>query len=317
MTTILPIAQKVSKRRISREVCYFCHMLKSMTGFGQTSASLGSLSVSIEVKSLNSKFFDLNLRLPKRYAEKELEVRNLLTEKLERGKVSFSIDAHNSGKTDVSGRYNEELFVAYYEQLKKLATKVGAETGSLFSLALNSPEVQVANNSEDLSADEWTKLLGALKEALAKCEQFRLAEGKVLEQKLVGYIESIRTGLLEVEKLDPKRVDRVRARIKGSVTDFFGSEGFDANRLEQEIIFYIEKLDIHEERVRLKTHLDYFLQVMAEKQSNGKKLGFIAQEIGREINTIGSKANDADIQKHVVVMKEELEKIKEQLNNVL
>ncbi|MFM7858897.1 MAG: YicC/YloC family endoribonuclease, partial [Flammeovirgaceae bacterium] len=288
-------------------------MLKSMTGFGQTSLSLGPLSISIEVKSLNSKFFDLNLRLPKRYAEKELEVRNLLTDKLERGKVSFSIEMQNSGKMDVSGRYNEELFIAYYEQLKKLAIKVGADPSSLFSLALNVPEVQVANGSEELDVEEWSKVLAAVNDTLAKCEQFRLAEGRALEQKLASYIEAIRVGLQAAEMLDPKRIERIRTKIKNSITDFFGNEGFDANRLEQEIIFYIEKLDIHEERVRLKTHLDYFLHILSEKQSNGKKLGFIAQEIGREINTIGSKANDADIQKHVVAMKEELEKIKEQL----
>jgi uncharacterized protein (TIGR00255 family) len=154
-------------------------------------------------------------------------------------------------------------------------------------------------------------------EAINKCEHFRAEEGKSLEVKLSNYIGSIRLGLLEVEKIDPLRIEKIRNRIKGNITDFFGNEGFDANRLEQEIIFYIEKLDIHEERVRLKTHLDYFLKIMNEKQSNGKKLGFIAQEIGREINTIGSKANDAEMQKHVVMMKEELEKIKEQLNNVL
>jgi uncharacterized protein (TIGR00255 family) len=134
---------------------------------------------------------------------------------------------------------------------------------------------------------------------------------------LAEYIETIRKGLIEVEKIDPTRIEKIRSKIKGGITDFFGNEGFDANRLEQEIIFYIEKLDIHEERVRLKTHLDYFLNVLTDKQSNGKKLGFLSQEIGREINTIGSKANDAEMQKHVVAMKEELEKIKEQLNNVL
>ena len=150
-----------------------------------------------------------------------------------------------------------------------------------------------------------------------KFEQFRLAEGKSLEERLVQYIQSIQSCLLKVEELDPPRIEKIRNKIKGSVTDFFGSEGFDTNRLEQEIIYYIEKLDIHEERVRLKTHLEYFLKILHEKQSNGKKLGFIAQEIGREVNTIGSKANDAEMQKYVVAMKEELEKIKEQVNNVL
>ena len=187
----------------------------------------------------------------------------------------------------------------------------------IFQLALNSPEVIQGNGKEELDPAEWERVNKLVVEAIQKCEQFRLAEGKVLEEKLVGYIHAIGDGLKEVETLDPKRVEKVRSKIKGSITEFFGSEGFDPNRLEQEIIFYIEKLDIHEERVRLKTHLDYFLKALGDKQSNGKKLGFIAQEIGREINTIGSKANDAEMQKQVVMMKEELEKIKEQLNNVL
>lgn len=288
-----------------------------MTGFGQTTVAIGNLNVTIEVKSLNSKFLDINLRLPKKYTEKELEVRNLLSDKLERGKISFSIEIQSNGKVDVSQRYNEELFEAYYAQLKKLADRVNASHDTLFNLALNAPEVQSTNTKEELDPQEWEKMNAAILDALAKCDQFRLAEGKVLENKLESYLATIRAGLKEVEALDPKRIERVRAKIKGSIKDFFGSEGFDANRLEQEIIFYIEKLDIHEERVRLKTHLDYFLKIMGEKISNGKKLGFLAQEIGREINTIGSKANDAEIQKHVVVMKEELEKIKEQLNNII
>jgi uncharacterized protein (TIGR00255 family) len=292
-------------------------MLKSMTGFGQTTVATGNLNITIEVKSLNSKFLDINLRLPKKYAEKELEVRNLLSDKLERGKISFSIEIQSNGKADVSQRYNEELFEAYYAQLKKLADRVNASHDTLFNLALNAPEVQSTNTKEELDPQEWEKMNTAILDVLAKCDQFRLAEGKVLENKLESYLATIRAGLAEVEILDPKRIERVRAKIKGSIKDFFGSEGFDANRLELEIIFYIEKLDIHEERVRLKTHLDYFLKIMGEKISNGKKLGFIAQEIGREINTIGSKANDAEIQKHVVVMKEELEKIKEQLNNII
>lgn len=288
-----------------------------MTGFGQAAINHGPVNATVEVKSLNSKFLDVSLRLPKKYSEKELELRTILSEKLERGKISFGIELQSNGKVDVSQRYNEELFVAYYQQLKKLADKVGTDYSMLFNLALNAPEVQSTNAKEELDATEWEKIVEGIQEALAKCEQFRLAEGKSLEEKLISYIETIRKGLLEVEIQDPKRIEKIRAKIKGSVKDFFGSEGFDANRLEQEIIFYIEKLDIHEERVRLKTHLDYFLKIMNEKVSNGKKLGFIAQEIGREINTIGSKANDAEMQKHVVMMKEELEKIKEQLNNVL
>jgi uncharacterized protein (TIGR00255 family) len=209
------------------------------------------------------------------------------------------------------------LFVSYFNELKKLADKVGAGHDALFQMALNSPDVVQANGKEELDPAEWERVRTMLNEAINKCDHFRNEEGKSLEDKLKSYIENIRQGLLEVEKIDPKRIEKIRSRIKGSITDFFGSEGFDANRLEQEIIFYIEKLDIHEERVRLKTHLDYFIKGMGDKQSSGKKLGFISQEIGREINTIGSKANDAEMQKHVVMMKEELEKIKEQLSNVL
>jgi uncharacterized protein (TIGR00255 family) len=289
-----------------------------MTGFGQASINTGDVNIAVEVKSLNSKFLDLNLRLAKQFAEKELELRNLIAEKLERGKVSLSIDYQKTGRVDIRQSYNEALFIAYYNELKKLAEKVNIPSNDyIFQLALNSPEVIQGNGKEELEPAEWERVSRLVQEAVQKCEQFRVAEGKVLEEKLASYIHSIGLGLEEVELLDPKRVEKVRSKIKGNITEFFGNEGFDPNRLEQEIIFYIEKLDIHEERVRLKTHLDYFLKVLSDKQSNGKKLGFIAQEIGREINTIGSKANDAEMQKQVVMMKEELEKIKEQLNNVL
>jgi uncharacterized protein (TIGR00255 family) len=292
-------------------------MIKSMTGFGQATSNSGEGTLSIEVKSLNSKFLDLNLRLPKKFSEKELELRNLIADRLERGKVSLSIDFHPGLKQEIRQQYNDVLFVSYYTELKKLADKVGAPHDGLFQMALNSPDVVQSNGREELDTTEWERVVSLLEEAIKQCEKFRSTEGKSLEGKLAGYIENIHQGLLQVEEIDPKRVEKIRARIKGNITDFFGSEGFDANRLEQEIIFYIEKLDIHEERVRLKTHLDYFLKVIGEKQSSGKKLSFLAQEIGREINTIGSKANDAEMQKHVVLMKEELEKIKEQLNNVL
>ncbi|MBX2915174.1 MAG: YicC family protein [Cyclobacteriaceae bacterium] len=292
-------------------------MIKSMTGFGQATTNLGEGVISIEVKSLNSKFLDLNLRLPKKYAEKELALRNVISDKLERGKVSLSIDLQPGLKQEIKHHYNEALFASYYNELKRLAAQVSAPADGLFQIALNSPDVVQNNGREELDPAEWERVLSVLDEAIRHCDKFRSTEGKSLESKLSAYIENIRQGLLYVEELDPKRVEKIRARIKGNITDFFGSEGFDANRLEQEIIFYIEKLDIHEERVRLKTHLDYFLKVMDDKQSSGKKLGFIAQEIGREINTIGSKANDAEMQKYVVLMKEELEKIKEQLNNVL
>ncbi|MBX2964182.1 MAG: YicC family protein [Cyclobacteriaceae bacterium] len=292
-------------------------MIKSMTGYGQVVHEDSRVKISVEIKSLNSKFLDLILRFPKTLSDKEPELRNLISEKLERGKVSLTVDVTYHSEAEIKQTYNEELFTAYYAALKKLADKVVAPYDSLFELALNSPDVIQNKTSENTNDDEWQAVRKAVQEAVGRCDTFRCDEGNVLEKKLQEYCVSISRSLAEVEKLDTGRVEKVRQKLKGNITAFFGEEGFDMNRLEQEIIFYIEKLDIHEERVRLKTHLDYFLQALKEPQSNGKKLGFISQEIGREINTIGSKANDASMQKHVVAMKEELEKIKEQLGNVL
>jgi uncharacterized protein (TIGR00255 family) len=292
-------------------------MIKSMTGFGQATFHKDELNLTVEVKSLNSKFFDLGLRLPRVFSEKELEVRNMISDKLERGKISVAVEMQLTGKAEVRQQYNEELFVAYYTALKKLADKTMAGYEGLFELALTSPDVIVGGGKDELNPALWESFQKLLMDAITKCDQFRVTEGKVLGEKLVLYIKSIEGGLRTVEGLDPQRVEKIRARIKGNLVEFLGAEGVDMNRLEQELIFYIEKLDIHEERVRLQTHLNYFLKVLSEPQSNGKKLGFLAQEIGREINTIGSKANDAEMQKSVVLMKEELEKIKEQLNNVL
>jgi len=292
-------------------------MIKSMTGFGQAQHDDGQFQIGVEIKSLNSKFLDLGLRLPKTFSEKELEVRNLISEKLERGKISIAIEYQRNGQQEVKQTYNEELFLAYYTQLKRLADRAMAPYENLFEAALNSPDVIQSKLTDENSEESWSEVKKLILQAIAQCEEFRKAEGKSLGNKLTEYIKSIQASLKKVEELDPKRVEKIRERLKGNVVAFLGEEGYDTNRLEQEIIFYIEKLDIHEERVRLKTHLDYFLQTLTEPQSGGKKLGFISQEIGREINTIGSKANDAEIQKHVVMMKEELEKIKEQLNNVL
>ncbi len=285
-----------------------------MTGFGKATLQEVSLTVVAEVRSLNSKFFDLNLRLPRRYAPRELDLRNLLQERLERGKISLTIEA--DVKTVNPARINEALFVAYYLELKKMADRVMAPYDELFALALNSPAV-VEGISDELPDEEWSRVLGAVEKAIAQCNEFREREGKTLSFKIKSYIAAIADSLAAVDQLDPARVERIRNRIKGNLVTFVGDQGLDANRLEQEIIYYIERLDIHEERVRLQAHLDHFLHVINQERSAGKRLGFLAQEIGREINTIGSKANDAGIQKHVVLMKEELEKVKEQLNNIL
>ena len=287
-----------------------------MTGFGQAASVVEDGTLHVEVKSLNSKFLDLGLRLPSGFSEKELEVRTLIQEKLERGKISITVEYRRNIPEQVPQRYNEGLFIAHYAELKKLADRVMAPYDTLFEMALRSPDVAV---DQETKANPATleKFMTVLTTAIQQCHKFQQDEGATLAKKLTSYIQSIGMLLDKVERLDPLRVEKIRSRIKKNVTEFFGEEGFDTNRLEQEILFYIEKLDIHEERVRLRTHLAYFLEAMKESQSSGKKLAFIAQEIGREINTIGSKANDAEMQREVVMMKEELEKIKEQLNNVL
>lgn len=292
-------------------------MIRSMTGFGRASSDDGKNQIHVEIKSLNSKFLDLNLRLPKQFAEKEIEVRSLLNEHLERGKASVNIDLTTSGDDVVQQLYNQTLFRTYYQELKKLAESEGAKADNLFELALNSPGVIQNPDDQEIDEQMWKRVKDALIVALKQCDAFRQDEGKVLEEMFRVCCTNIEASLKQIEVLDPKRVERIRERLKNNVVVALGESGYDPNRLEQEIIFYVEKLDIHEEKVRLKSHIDYFLKAMKEGQSAGKKLAFIAQEIGREINTIGSKSNDAEIQKHVVVMKEELEKIKEQLNNVL
>lgn len=287
-----------------------------MTGFGQSAVVVDDGSVHVEVKSLNSKFLDLSLRLPSEFSERDIEIRNLIQERLERGKIAIAITYERRIAEQAPQRYNETVFISHYQELKKLADRVMAPYDHLFEMALRSPDVALGQEIKASPAVQ-EKLMGALMDAISQCNTFRQDEGSVLAGKLAGYIRTIEDGLSQAEKLDPERVEKIRNRIRKGVTEFFGEEGFDTNRLEQEILFYIEKLDIHEERVRLRAHLAYFLEAMNENASSGKKLGFIAQEIGREINTIGSKANDAGIQREVVKMKEELEKIKEQLSNIL
>ncbi|MTI21605.1 YicC family protein [Fulvivirga sp. RKSG066] len=292
-------------------------MLKSMTGYGSSSFSEEGITINIEVKTLNSKFLDLNLRLPKSFNEKEIEIRNLVTQMLERGKVVLNVEFANESDTEQKQTYNEELFVKYYNELKKLSNKVIAPDQDLFRLALSAPDVVINTGEQGLDEESWGKIKELVVKTLQQCDDFRKKEGAELQEKFSGYIASIKEGLEAVTKLDPERIERVKSRIKGNLLNYVDEEGLDKNRLEQEIIYYVEKLDITEEKVRLSSHLEHFTEVLQSDKSYGKKLGFISQEIGREINTIGSKANDAEIQKHVVGMKEELEKIKEQVLNVL
>jgi len=288
-----------------------------MTGYGLASAETGNMAITVEIKSLNSKFLDINLKTPREYNDKELEIRNLLANTLERGKLGLSIEINQKGDVKPKVSINRELVKCYYEDLRLTATLVGASDSDLLKIALQMPKAINAGSETEETVKEWDVILNVLKEALGKCEEFRLNEGKVLEAKLEEYIKNIDEQLKKVDEADPQRIKSVRDRIKSHLAEFQLGEQVDQNRFEQELIYYIEKLDISEEKVRLRSHLQYFLETMKSKDANGKKLGFIAQEIGREINTIGSKSNDASMQRFVVEMKEELEKIKEQSLNIL
>ena len=287
-------------------------MIKSMTGFGKASTVLKGKQVNIEIRALNSKQLDLNLRLSGILRPWENEVRAVVSGEVERGKVDVSIFVEQTGEAGGSG-IDRKLARAYYSDLKALAKELKADDKDLLSTVLKLPDVMRAERSV-LDEKEWKPIKAALGKAIAQLNTFRIDEGKSLQKEFENRINLIRKSLREIEKLDEFRVVKVKDRLRQSVAELKGQ--FDNNRFEQELIYYIEKLDITEEKVRLKTHLDYFTAAMKENGS-GRKLGFISQEIGREINTIGSKANDAVIQKLVVQMKDELEKIKEQVNNVL
>ncbi len=292
-------------------------MLKSMTGFGSASLENDKLSVSVEIKTLNSKFLDAIIRLPKTFSDKEIELRNSLTDRLERGKVVATIDYQELGASEPKVKINTELVHKYYNELKALNDELDAGSTDLLRMATQMPQAVENVIDNGSNEEEWKMILTVVDEAVAKCKKFREEEGATLEGKIRENIDVISTLLDQVKERDPERVQNIKDRIKNNLEEFLMSEKIDENRFEQEIIYYIEKLDITEEKVRLGTHLQYFLETIDSPQASGKKLSFISQEIGREINTIGSKANDAVIQKLVVQMKDELEQIKEQILNIL
>jgi uncharacterized protein (TIGR00255 family) len=285
-------------------------MIYSMTGYGKSVLQLPTKKITIEIKSLNSKSLDLNTRMPSVYREKELDIRKLIASKLERGKVDFSIFAEITGE-ETTTQINTPVVKQYIKQLKEI---VNSDETELLKMAVRFPD---ALNTEraDIDEDEWKTVLNEIKLAIENITVYRLDEGKVLEQDLKDRVQTISTLLDYVIAIDPERVAAVRERLLKGVEEL--KEKYDENRFEQELVYYIEKYDITEEKVRLKNHLEYFISALNSTDSNGKKLGFITQEIGREINTIGSKSNYAAMQKLVVQMKDELEKIKEQLLNVL
>ncbi|MBP1630009.1 MAG: hypothetical protein H6Q15_902 [Bacteroidetes bacterium] len=285
-----------------------------MTGFGKVQTNYNNKTISIEIKSLNSKQADLNLRLPSLYRSKDINLRNQIISSLERGKIDCFIHTEYQGEAQLLN-INPNLFTSYYKQLETLAEKVGAPKDDLLRYVLQIPEISRSSNDE-LSEEESDVLINLMQEAIEKAIEFREQEGEVLAKDLRLRIKIIGEKLLEVDKYEGARIEVVRERIQTKLAEVVNGN-IDSNRLEQELIFYIEKLDVTEEKIRLKQHLDYFLETMELPTSQGKKLGFIAQEIGREINTLGSKSNEANMQKIVVEMKDELEKIKEQLLNVL
>ncbi|NGM73222.1 YicC/YloC family endoribonuclease [Sphingobacterium sp. SGL-16] len=291
-------------------------MIKSMTGYGVGTHENAKVKYTVEIKSLNSKFLELNIRLPKVVSDKELTLRGECSKLIERGKVNVLISSEYTDQTAKASSINAELLKKYYNQLKDIATEVGEETSSLFSLALNMPEV-ISTNDDEVDEEEGKVLMDAFYAAVEKFNTFRADEGNILKVDLEKRVHLILSYLTEVEAVEGDRIPLIRERLSQYMADAVGKENIDKNRFEQEIVFYIDKLDITEEKVRLKSHCNYFIKALNSDDSNGKKLGFISQEMGREINTLGSKANNADIQQIVVRMKEELEKIKEQLLNVL
>jgi uncharacterized protein (TIGR00255 family) len=291
-------------------------MIKSMTGYGIASFDAGTTKYTVEIKSLNSKFLELSLRIPKSFSDKEFQLRTECSKQIERGKVNLSINVEKTDATVKAAGINTQLLKQYFDQLKAVSLDLNEPTGNLLQLALGLPDV-VRFDEESVSEEEWKIVDQTFQQALKNFQQFRTDEGNVLENDAKYRIGLIQNNLTAVEVEEPKRVPIIRERLNQFLADAAGRENIDQNRLEQELIYYIDKLDITEEKTRLRAHCKYFLETLQSADANGKKLGFISQEIGREINTIGSKANDAGIQKLVVGMKEELEKIKEQLLNVL
>ena len=281
-----------------------------MTGFGKSVRALSSKKITVEIKSLNSKNLDLNTRIPYQYREKELMLRNRVSRELSRGKVDFSIYVELVGE-ETSSVVNTEVVKSYMAQLKKI---VDGDEIEILKMAVRMPDA-MRSGKEEIDQEEFRVVERAVEEALQEIHDFRTAEGKALEDDLYERTNTIRTLLNNVMTMDPERIQGVRERLHKAVRDL--KEAVDENRFEQELLYYIEKFDITEEKVRLENHLDYFLETLHSAESNGKKLAFISQEMGREINTIGSKSNYAPMQQLVVQMKDELEKIKEQLLNIL
>lgn len=286
-------------------------MIQSMTGFGKASLQLDNRKISVEIKSLNSKGVDLNVRMPSTYREMELGLRNYVATALERGKIDVAIYLENSTEQTAT-RVNAAMVRAYMEQLREILPD--ADATELMKMAVRMPDT-LKTEREEIDEEEWAQILSVVKQAVANIQDFRISEGEALEREFLQRIANIRDMMQQVLAMDGDRIVNVKKRLSAALDEL--KVTLDENRFEQELIFYLEKYDITEEKVRLENHLDYFTETLAGKEANGRKLGFITQEMGREINTMGSKSNHAPMQKLVVQMKDELEKIKEQVLNVL
>ncbi len=284
-----------------------------MTGYAKVQSTLGDKKLNIEIKTLNSKQLDLIVKVPAAYRAKELDIRAMLGQ-LERGKVECIISEETTAASATA--FNADLLSERFAALWKLATKIGASTDTLYSHLVSMPDIWNSSADGEVTDDEWNTVAADLQRAIDLCDQFRAHEGSVLERDFHKHVDLIEEKLRLIPALEGERIDTAKERIRRYMAEAAVKE-VDENRFEQELIYYLEKLDITEEKVRLQKHIDYFRQTMADEPSCGKKLAFVAQEMGREINTTGSKANHAEIQKIVVEMKDELEKIKEQLGNVL
>ena len=286
-------------------------MIQSMTGFGKASLQLPTKKITVEVKSLNSKGLDLNTRMPSVYREMELGLRNQIAQQLERGKIDFSLFIEVTGE-ETSTKVNAPIVKAYISQMRSILAD--ADETELMKMAVRMPDA-LKTERDEIDENEWAAIQKVIVEALNNILNFRQAEGLSLEKEFSLRIANIRQYLNEAIELDPERIQNIKDKLQTAITEL--KVNVDENRFEQELIYYLEKLDVTEERVRLNNHLDYFLETINGSEANGRKLGFITQEMGREINTLGSKSNHAGMQKLVVVMKDELEKIKEQVLNVL
>ncbi|NLK48121.1 MAG: YicC family protein [Bacteroidales bacterium] len=291
-------------------------MIQSMTGYGKASGIYNEKKIVAEIKSLNSKQADVSTRMAGLYREKDIEIRNLLIQELERGKIDFSL-YYESFDKDTNSRINQSMVESYYEQIREISGNTDiAMPENCLEIILRMPDVMKSEIVE-LDENEWIEVTKIIAEAIEQLKAFRQQEGKSLEQVFRSKITSISKLLKEIEQYEAERVEKIRARFIEGLQNLSDKFDYDQNRLEQELMFYIERLDVNEEKVRLQTHLDYFLETMEKEHAPGKKLGFITQEIGREINTLGSKSNHSEMQKIVVLMKDDLEQIKEQVLNVL